>query len=310
LIIAILAVYGAILALLAKLGLISWNRFWAISIPALWAILQLALLIPMGWGNPQGPALVLRNTVQIAPDVAGEVFDVPVVANTPVKSGDILFRIDPVPYEASVNAIKAQLTLQEERLAIDAKLEERDVRSRIGVLERKAAVDNLRAQLEAAKWNLDKTIVHAPADGFVTNVALRKGAHVASAPVMAFIDTSVTGVGVEIAQSNARYIAPDQSAELAFKFAPGAIFTGKVRTVVQAISTGQITPSGLAATPILIQSAPFVVVIDLDDQAFARQLPMGATGDAAIFTEHGTFNRFLRRVILRQISILNYVNPL
>jgi hypothetical protein len=58
-----------------------------------------------------------------------------------------------------------------------------------------------------AKWNLDKTVVRAPEDGYVTNLALRKGARVASlplSPVMAFIDTSETVVGVEIAQIDAR----------------------------------------------------------------------------------------------------------
>jgi hypothetical protein len=43
----------------------------------------------------QGPALVVRNSVAIVPDVSGEVLDVPVQANTPLKAGDVLFRIDP-----------------------------------------------------------------------------------------------------------------------------------------------------------------------------------------------------------------------
>jgi len=43
-----------------------------------------------------------------------------------------------------------------------------------------------------------RTVVRAPADGYVTNVGLMKGARVASlplSPVMAFIDTSETVVG-------------------------------------------------------------------------------------------------------------------
>ena len=48
-------------------------------------------------GAPQGPALVLRNSVAIVPDVAGEVIDVPVTPNTPLKAGDVLFKIDPIP---------------------------------------------------------------------------------------------------------------------------------------------------------------------------------------------------------------------
>jgi multidrug resistance efflux pump len=167
----------------------------------------------------------------------------------------------------------------------------------------------LKGQLLNARWNLDKTTVRAPGDGFITNVALRKGAHVAGAPVMAFIDTSTTGVAVEITQNNVRYIEPGQPVEVAFKFASGMIYTGKVKTVLQAISTGQVVASGLAATPKEIQSAPFAVAVDLDDQDFARRLPVGATGDAAIFTEHQKASRIIRKVILRQISILNYINP-
>jgi hypothetical protein len=33
------------------------------------------------------------------------------------------------------------------------------------------------------------------------------------------------------------------------------------------------------------------------------------TGTAANFPDHATFAHFIRRVLLRQIAILNYVNP-
>lgn len=308
-IMAILAVYGAILLGLEKLGVIRWSRFWTASFPALWLMMQIALMVPMGWGSPQGPALVLRNTVQITPNVSGEVIEVPVVQNTPLKAGDVLFRIDPVPFQAAVKSIEAQLAFQEERLEQARQLQDRNSGRAIDVIERQASVDNLRGQLESARWNLEKTVVRAPADGFVTNMALRPGARVSSTPVMAFVDTSETGIAVEITQNNARYIEPGQPVEIAFKFAPGAIYTGKVRYMVEAISTGQVGVSGLVATPKKIDSAPFVVVVDLDDKAFARQLPMGATGDAAIFTDHSTLSRPIRWILLRQISILNYVNP-
>ena len=69
-------------------------------------LLLIGLFIPMNWGAPQGPALVVRNSVQIVPDVAGEVIDVPVEANKPLKAGDVLFRIDPTPFEASLQRSK------------------------------------------------------------------------------------------------------------------------------------------------------------------------------------------------------------
>ncbi len=53
-IMAILAVYGGILVVLEKLGVIVWSKKWAASFPALWLALQLIILIPMAWGSPQG----------------------------------------------------------------------------------------------------------------------------------------------------------------------------------------------------------------------------------------------------------------
>ena len=154
--------------------------------------------------------------------------------------------------------------------------------------------------------------MRAPADGYVTNVALRKGARVANlplSPVMAFIDTSNTLVGVEIDQIDARYVEPGQEVEVTFKFMPGHIYTGKVESILQAIATGQVQTSGTAVAPKTIEAAPFVVRVRLDDEAFSNSLPAGATGTAAIYTDHVKVSHIIRRVLLRQVAILNYVNP-
>jgi RND family efflux transporter MFP subunit len=266
----------------------------------------------MGWGAPQGDTMVVRNSVAIVPNVAGEVIDVPVVANQPLKAGDVLFRIDPAPYQAQVDAIEAQLALQRQRLAQMTQLQRADSGRGFDVEQRQAEVDQLTAQLAGAKWNLDKTTVRAPADGYVTNLALRKGARVANlplSPVMAFIDTSDTIVGVEIPQIDARYVQPGQTVELTFKFVPGTIYSGKVETVLQAIASGQTQASGTAVTPKTVQAAPFVVRVKLDDAEIAKRLPAGSAGDAAIFTEHVKATHVIRKVLLRQIAITNYVNP-
>lgn len=133
-------------------------------------------------GRPQGSALVVRNAVSIVPSVAGEVTEVPVQANTALRAGDVLFKIDPVPYQAQVDAIEAQLKLSDIRLSQMTTLFERDAGRGFDVQQRQTQVDQLKAQLDGARWNLDKTTVHAPADGYATNVALRKGARVASRP--------------------------------------------------------------------------------------------------------------------------------
>jgi multidrug resistance efflux pump len=126
---------------------------------------------------------------------------------------------------------------------------------------------------------------------------------------MAFIDTSDTIVGVEIPQIDARYVQPGQPVELTFKFVPGTIYSGKVETVLQAIASGQTQASGTAVTPKTVQAAPFVVRVKLDDAEVAKRLPAGSAGDAAIFTEHVKATHVIRKVLLRQIAITNYVNP-
>lgn len=248
---AMMALYLALLLTLVWLGFICFNAFWNAS-PLIVLLPNIGLFIPMGWGAPQGNALVYRNAVSIVPDVAGEVVDVPVVPNAPVREGDVLFRIDPTPFDAQANAIEAQLKLSSTRLSQMTSLYERDAGRGFDVEQRQSEVDQLKAQLANAQWNLDKTVVHAPADGYVTNVALRKGARVGNlsvSPVMAFIDTSATHVVVEIDQINARYVAAGQQVEIAFKFLPGRIFTGKVESILQAVTTGQAQVSGQAVMP-------------------------------------------------------------
>ncbi|MCK1740303.1 HlyD family secretion protein [Bradyrhizobium sp. 139] len=311
-IIAMLCVYLVLLFTLVHFGVIRFNLFWKASPFIVLLLLNIGLFIPMGWGAPQGSVLLLRNSVSIVPDVAGEVIDVPVEANKPLKAGDILFRIDPVPYEAQVKAIEAQLKLSVTRLAQMTQLFERDSGRGFDVEQRQSEVDQLKAQLESAKWNLDKTTVRAPADGYVTNLGLRKGARVANlplAPVMAFIDTSDTIIGAEIAQIDARYVEAGQPVEVTFKFLPGQVYAGKVESVLQAVASGQVQTSGAAVASKAVASAQFVVRIRLDDAEIARRFPAGSTGDAAIFTEHVKLAHIIRKVLLRQIAITNYVNP-
>jgi RND family efflux transporter MFP subunit len=309
---AIINTYLVLLFVLVHFKIVRFNLFWKLSPFIVLILVLFGLLVPMNWGAPQGPAIVVRNAVSIVPDVAGEVADVPVAANTPLKAGDILFSIDRTPYAAQVKAIEAQLKLSKTRLAQMTQLFERDSGRGFDVEQRQSEVDQLSGQLEGAQWNLDKTTVRAPADGYVTNVALRKGARVANlplSPVMAFIDTSSTIIGVEINQIDARYVEPGQEVEITFKFAPGRVFGGKVESVLQAIATGQTQTSGTAVAPKAIEAAPFVVRVKLDDAGFANHLPAGSTGTAAIYTGHLKPTHMVRRVLLRQVAILNYVNP-
>jgi multidrug resistance efflux pump len=52
---------------------------------------------------------VIKYVVQILPQVKGRVIEVPVEGNRLYQKGEVLFRIDPTPYELTVQSLEAQL---------------------------------------------------------------------------------------------------------------------------------------------------------------------------------------------------------
>ncbi len=49
-------------------------------------------------------ASIDADIVHVASTVGGRIIDIPVSENAPVKKGDLLFQIDPVPYELSAGS--------------------------------------------------------------------------------------------------------------------------------------------------------------------------------------------------------------
>ena len=58
----------------------------------------------------------INYVVQVVPRVTGRVIEVPVQPNTPVKKGDVLFKIDPVPFQIQVRAAEANVANLKARL--------------------------------------------------------------------------------------------------------------------------------------------------------------------------------------------------
>ena len=51
----------------------------------------------------------MNYVLPIVPRVTGQVTEVPIEPNRPIKKGDVLFKIDPVPFEQAVKAAEAKL---------------------------------------------------------------------------------------------------------------------------------------------------------------------------------------------------------
>jgi len=58
----------------------------------------------------------MNYVIPIVPRVTGQVTEVPIEPNRPIKKGDVLFKIDPVPFEAAVKGAEATLRGLEDQL--------------------------------------------------------------------------------------------------------------------------------------------------------------------------------------------------
>jgi multidrug resistance efflux pump len=306
-IMVIIAVWLGFLWILVTVGVFKkWHAWMKLSPIAIWLAVNIVMFLPMAWTAPSGPVTVLSRSVQIAPAVSGMVADVKIKGGGPLKEGDVLFTIDPVPYQAEVDAIKAKLALAKTRLDQKTQLLKTGAGKEVDVQQTQANFDQLTAQLSGANWNLEQTIVRAPTDGFVSNLVLRPGTRVnAGEAVLPFIDDSVQIIGVQIAQSHLRNIKIDQPADVIFNMYPGTTFAAKVAFIVRANPSGQVTPTGLAMGSRNTQPERFWLALLLDKKDV--DLPPGAAGTAAIFTEQMPVTHVIRKITLRMQGWLNYV---
>src|SRR6187399_444911 len=58
----------------------------------------------------------MNYVIPVVPRVTGTVTEVPIEPNRPIKKGDVLFKMDPVPFEASVKAAQATLAQNKAKL--------------------------------------------------------------------------------------------------------------------------------------------------------------------------------------------------
>lgn len=304
--------YLLLLYALTKTGKVpNTSTTWLTIIP-FELILLLGFFIPMQWGAPAGDVRTMAYSLSITPNVTGEVIEVAVDTDTPVEQGQVLYRIDPTPYQAALNGLKAQLSLAETRLEQSQALVDQDAGSVYELQTYKSQVDGLEAQIVNAQYNLDETTVRAPSDGLVTYVGLRPGTRVSNLPLfksMAFIDTSEVLVGAQIAQNFSRYVAPGQAAEVTFEAHPGKVYPATVLYVLPATAQGQLINTGMAAAPLETVRGPFFVRLKLEDEELARELVPGSMGSAAIYTSNVKAAHVIRKVMIRMDAITNYFDP-
>lgn len=175
---------------------------------------------------------------------------------------------------AQLNAAKA--AQQSAKLALD---------SEIGGVN--TTVAQLQAQLDNANWELSQTAVRAPADGYVTVVALTVGDRALQArSAMSFIvENEITLVGM-FSQNGFQTIKDGTPVEIVFDNAPGRIYHARITAIPKGIGQGQIAVSGtLARTTAIGGATTFPAEISIPDGMSRDSLRLGMSGSATAFSE-------------------------
>ncbi|MCC5786715.1 MAG: HlyD family secretion protein [Phycisphaeraceae bacterium] len=303
-------------------GLICWlvfKKFKLLPIN-LWtmvtAVFILLAVLAMGflWLGRYQPmtrhARTVSITTPIVSEVSGRVIEVVGEGARDLKKGDMLFRIDPTPFEARRDAVAAQYNLAKTRLEQEQGLVDQGAGNRYDLDRASSEVDRLAAELRTAEFQLEATVVRAPADGFVTQVLIRPGQMVtpmAFNQVMVFVHNEGPYMVAGFAQNAVRFIDPGDKAEIAFYGAPGRVFSARVVSLQPVLAEGMVSASGRLVTLDGAQAGRLPVMLEITDDLDGYQLPSGSSGLATVYTGKKHHLNLLRKMIIRIKSWENWV---
>jgi len=131
-----------------KLKLLPWTTPWKVAVVIFPVVMIAIMLLLLNIFAPTTTDVrVVNYVVPVVSQVRGRVIEVPVENNRPVKKDDVLFRVDPTPYQNEVQSLEARLLSEEARVGADeARINE--VRARL--TESETTEPELREQLNEA----------------------------------------------------------------------------------------------------------------------------------------------------------------
>ena len=213
--------------------------------------------------------------VIIRPDVSGEIIELAVKEGDFVRGGDLLIRIKPDIYEATIDNLNASLLTQKARLeqtranliraeAVHIKNEElyeRNVISELDYVQTKSAYDAEKANLKAAEYQieaaeaqlrraqeeLEQTVIRAPQDGTVTGLTVEEGERVLGNSQMAGTEMMRISlldrmeVLVEVNENDIVNVTLKDTARIEVDAYPERVFNGIITEIA---NSAQITGAG------------------------------------------------------------------
>ncbi|HEY4318769.1 MAG TPA: efflux RND transporter periplasmic adaptor subunit [Herbaspirillum sp.] len=144
---------------------------------------------------------IKADIINVSADVSGNVVEVPVHDNQLVHQGDVLFTIDNARYTEALAQAEAVLAAQKaeqahrssearRRASLDSSIVSTESRegANFAVAAAAAQYQAALAARNAARINLDRTVVRAPATGYITNLNVYAGSFAAvGTPKLAII---------------------------------------------------------------------------------------------------------------------------
>ena len=124
-----------------KFKWLPWTTVSKVTVVIIPIVAMAALILTLNVVAPStADVRVFKYVVQVLPQVRGRVLEVPVEPNRLVKKGEVLFKIDPTPYQNDLNVAKAKLAADEAKLA----------QANAGLVGSSADVRTLQEQLKSA----------------------------------------------------------------------------------------------------------------------------------------------------------------
>ncbi|EHW4937247.1 TPA: multidrug efflux transporter periplasmic adaptor subunit MdtN [Escherichia coli] len=241
--------------------------------PALLVVaLALVALVFVIWRVDSAPstndAYASADTIDVVPEVSGRIVELAVTDNQAVKQGDLLFRIDPRPYEANLAKAEASLAALDKQImltqrsvdaqqfgadSVNATVEKAraaakqasDTLRRTEPLLREGfvsaeEVDRARTAQRAAveadialtKLHLEMATVRAPFDGRVISLKTSVGQFAsAMRPIFTLIDTRHWYVIANFRETDLKNIRSGTPATIRLMSDSGKTFEGKVDSI-------------------------------------------------------------------------------
>lgn len=182
-------------------------------------------------------------TASLRVEAAGTVEDVRVRPGQAVRRGEVLVRLDSVPFSIAVR--EAQAALDDALLRLrDNTMPDSIVSGRMPTGDRlrnaeiRAGIPAARARLDQARLNFERSVITAPFDGTIDRVQVSPGERVSGGQEVAVIvDLANLRIEASVLEHDLPYIRAGGDATVTTSAAPGRVVNGRIAAILPLVDS-------------------------------------------------------------------------